>query len=335
MKRAWRRNLRLLLAVAVVSGGSLTRAWAWGEEGHKLVADIAAAGLGPHARQRVRALLDGRTMAQVSLWPDDMRRWQTRPDAGPPPSLAEDPVAIDFYADPKNSGQPTWHYVNLPVGSVEYRRNGVGARPDDVIQIIRRCVEVLKGQPRAGENLNAPQALRLLIHFVGDMHQPLHVGCGYWRPGAGGRILLAAPGEAAFGLNDLGGNAVSLAQGGNLHSYWDERMVTSARGSRSRAQYLRNLISLAGGGQSAPWRLSGDARAWAAGWAADSVRAASAAYRPLDFRPLRIVQSQGRKRVQGTVSLPARYAANFKTTVDTQLARGGFRLAALLNDIWP
>src|SRR3954470_24595418 len=99
-----RLHLARLAAVVALTLALAAPALAWGRDGHRIVADVAAAGLGDPAKAKVAELLDGKSMAQVALWADDMRTWQRSRTAAnqnpdPPDSLAGDAVALAFFND--------------------------------------------------------------------------------------------------------------------------------------------------------------------------------------------------------------------------------------------
>jgi len=162
-------------------------AQAWGPLGHRLVARLAEPQLAPAARAEVRRLLATerlRSLADVANWADDLRR--TDPTLG------------------RRSAK--WHYVNF--GSTDCRftpardcRDG-----DCVVDALRAQAAILADRERSdAERL---QALKFVVHFTGDIHQPLHAGLG----------------------NDRGGNTFQVnhrGKGSNLHAFWDGTLLAS------------------------------------------------------------------------------------------------------------
>lgn len=164
----------LLLQPATVLG--------WGQTGHRVVGEIAAQHLSRKARKAVQRILGPASMAMVSTWMDDIKSDH----------------AYDHMRD--------WHWVTIPDGSTyataEKNPNG------DVVEAIERMVEALKSDTLTP----AHQAfcLKVLIHLVGDLHQPLHVGKG----------------------DDRGGNSFQVQwfkKGTNLHHVWDESLVDGTK----------------------------------------------------------------------------------------------------------
>jgi hypothetical protein len=183
-------------------------ALAWGPTGHRLVARLAETQLRPQARAEVARLLRGEpdpTLAGVANWADDLR------DNAP--------------GDNRDAGDPDlgrrtarWHYVNLAEDDCAYRPPAHCPNGDCVIEAIR-SQRALLADPRQPDAVRA-QALKFLVHLVGDAHQPLHAG--YAR--------------------DKGGNTVQLqvdGKGSNLHRVWDSDVLASAR--LSEPKYFARL----------------------------------------------------------------------------------------------
>jgi hypothetical protein len=164
----------LLLASSIASP--------WGATRHRIVGRIAEQHLSPEVRQHIQALLGPETLAQVSTWPDEIR---------------SDPAW--HHADP-------WHYVNIDDDETyETAPKNPGG---DVVEAIQRFTTVLR-DPQA-----TPQdqvvALKFLVHLVGDIHQPLHVGR----------------------REDKGGNTITVFWFGalsNLHKVWDEQLIKAGK----------------------------------------------------------------------------------------------------------
>jgi hypothetical protein len=154
------------------------QALSWGTEGHQVIAKLAEAQLTPQARTEVTRLLGlepGATMTSISTWADEHR----------------------------NPATAAWHYLNFPRGDCSY--DAARDCPDGkcVVGAIERQVKVLASTAPDESRL---LALKYIIHFVGDVHQPLHAGYG----------------------DDRGGNTYQLQafmRGSNLHAVWDTGLV--------------------------------------------------------------------------------------------------------------
>jgi len=203
-------------------------ALAWGADGHRLIAELAEAQLAPAAKAEVEHLLGqepGATMVSVSTWADEVRR-----PAGAP-----------------------MHYVNLPLDDCNYVRSRDCEDGRCVIEAIRRQVDVLKSGAPDVERL---VALKYVVHFIGDVHQPLHVGLA----------------------SDKGGNQFQVrafGRGTNLHGVWDRELIAHRPGGQS--QLLRDAGALGPAGDS----RSSDPVKWAG---ASCVISRSSGFYPEDRR---------------------------------------------------
>lgn len=186
------RRLAVILALIVSS----LPAFAWGPIGHRAVGQIAEQRLGAKARQAVRGLLGDESLAEASLWADEIRsesRWQI---------------------------SSPWHYVNLADGQPYDRTQR--SRDGDIVEALERFVAVLRygGSPREDKLA----ALKFIAHFVGDLHQPLHVGRA----------------------SDRGGNEFRVSwfgESSNLHRVWDSDIISRLR--LSPGSLVRTLESRA------------------------------------------------------------------------------------------
>ena len=114
--------------------------------------------------------------------------------------LAKDPEAAQFNHQFPDNGQ--WHFVNLPLGSAEYTDNGRFSADNDVVQIINQCVKILETPEGQKTRFTKKQALKFLVHLVGDIHQPLHVGTGYYDLSGPTPVLIEDPAKAYRKQND-------------------------------------------------------------------------------------------------------------------------------------
>ncbi len=153
-----------------------TQLFGWGQTGHRVIGQIAENHLSRKVKKQLSAILDGQSLAMVANFMDEIK------------------------SEPKYDSLGPWHYCTIPDGH-EY----AGApKEGDVIQAIEKYMEILKkgGLNKADEAFT----LKCLIHLIGDIHQPLHVG----KEG------------------DRGGNDVKVTYFGdntNLHSVWDTSII--------------------------------------------------------------------------------------------------------------
>ena len=183
-----------MLRLVAIAACVLALSWspgarAWGPLGHRLVARLAEPRLDAATRAEVERLLAGEglhSLADVANWADELR--------GSDPGLG------------RRSAR--WHYVNL--GELGCRYDAAAACPGGncVVAAIEAQAAILGNRERGdAERL---QALKFMVHLVGDVHQPLHAG--YAR--------------------DRGGNTVQVnlrGKGSNLHALWDSALLNSAR----------------------------------------------------------------------------------------------------------
>ncbi len=252
-----------LLAVLLVAAPA--RALAWGAQGHEIVAAMALRELTPAARGQVAHLLGSEAMMiHDANWADEVRD-QRRDTA-------------------------SWHYVNIPLAAAGYDARRDCPRGDCVVAQIGNDLRLL-GDRRAGDRARA-ETLRFLIHFVADIHQPLH----------------------AADDGDRGGNDVHVAMGrerASLHKVWDADVVQALG-------YDTGVIA-AGLERSA---TQAQRKAWStgtpAGWANESLAIArDEIYPPVDGRRF--------------VRLLRDYAFRESAVARGQLTKAGVRLAWLLN----
>ncbi len=152
----------------------------WGATGHRVVGKIAAQHLSKKAQRNIDKLLDGATLDYVSNYADDIK------------------------SDSRYRAYGPWHYIN--VESDQDHRTLPTKKEGDIVQAIQRCIAVLKNPEQTKEEKQFH--LKLLVHFIGDLHQPMHAG----RPG------------------DRGGNDIQLKWFGrstNLHRLWDSDIIES------------------------------------------------------------------------------------------------------------
>jgi hypothetical protein len=241
----------------------------WGPQGHRLVALVAANHLSPAARQAVRALLGPDTLADVAVWADA------------------------YVADGHRDTAP-WHYVNLPADGAPYVPGRDCPRGNCVIERIGDNQTRLAN--RSLDRADRATALKFVVHFVGDLHQPFHA-IGVNR--GGNAIPIVAFGSPTCGRGDRDRPPC------NLHGFWDSELIGHRRlRDGAYAAELERQIS------AQRWRASGSP----VEWAIESNALARAALLPA-----------------GGEANEAYYRAHI-AQIDERLALGGLRLARVLND---
>ena len=166
----------LLLGIATVQ-----MAFGWGQKGHDVTAYIAECNLAPEAAQAIDRVLDGHSPVYYANWLDNASH------------------------TPEYAYTKTWHYANIDAG---YTFETMPREPKgDVVKAVTELVEQLKNGGLSREK--EAEALKMLIHLVGDLHCPMHAGH----------------------KSDLGGNTIPVTAFGkatNLHSVWDTTLPESA-----------------------------------------------------------------------------------------------------------
>jgi hypothetical protein len=147
-----------------VLSSSLT--FAWGPDGHEAVGKIASLRIKQHTRDRIAQILKpGETLARISSWADFVKYKIGEHDS--------DPDTDAFLQDVHNKDTRDRHFDDLPPGCTSYD-TCTGFTPDnDVVHLINICTKTLQGHLDPNQPLSPRNALRLLVHFMGDIHQPL------------------------------------------------------------------------------------------------------------------------------------------------------------------
>lgn len=246
-----------------------THLMAWGPEGHTIIARIAAERLSPSAKAAVKQLLGRHSLASVANFADQVR--------------------------PQRPETANWHFVDIPKDKTDYdptRDCKPSDKGDCVIAEIARAETTLKN--RSLTRAKRAEALKFLVHFVGDLHQPLHCSD-----------------NADRGGNDV--HVTFLGQSSNLHRVWDSGIIGATQLSVN--DYADQLDS---------WLDSQDTHQIESGtvidWALDAHKLAkTSAYDiPAGTNPV----------------LDTTYVDDNQPVVDQQLAFAGLRLAKVLNEVF-
>ncbi len=342
--------MKKLLAVALTISILAINGYGYAARGHKLVGAIADNRLAKNkpVRNKVRALLDGLTLAEVATLPDEIKSWDacgSRPPSTKPVTNRQriNAQLRAFHDANLCSSNPThneFHYTNIPVvGDELYADGQVGRREFDIVHMISFCIRVLRGEvPETNDRaITKAVAVILITHYVGDIHQPLHVGAQFFN--ADGDPF--EPTTSNPGFADQGGNKLTLftfmhgkrVSAGNLHGYWDFQTVENAFGEAVDASVAQSLAAKT----PSNWTLDGDAESWAEQMANRMMPVSREAHNRLDYKD--IESETGRQditsgRAEEKKKKPGEqfYAIWASETVRGQIQKGGWRLAALLED---
>jgi len=189
-------QIRFILVLFLFSSNVFSSNFDWGKTGHRVTGQIAEDHLTKKAKKNIMALLNNESLALVSIFADEIK------------------------SDTSYKQYSPWHYVNFSFDK-KYGEDPP-SEYGDLIQGIEKCITVLKDKtsPIADKQFY----LKMLVHFVGDLHQPLHVGRG----------------------EDKGGNDIQVRwfkEGSNLHRVWDSDMIDYYAMSYTELALNRDYLS--------------------------------------------------------------------------------------------
>lgn len=266
--------------------------FAWGANGHRAMAKICVDNLTPAARAKVDAAIGNNLLEQLSTWPDFIR------------------------AEKGWNFTHPWHYMTVHPDQTPAdvkRLLSANRNIDDVREGIELMRDVLKGQREARDQLAKMMekndvdplagsldatALAFLIHFIGDVHMPLHVGKN----------------------RDKGGNSITVRFFGdryNLHSVWDTQMIQHEKLSYTE---LAAFASVHTRDRKAEWAKDPLEK-----WIHESIVLRERIYNTLYDRT---------HRESGLPDLSWDYQHDYYPIVEERLAAAGYRAAAMLNEIF-
>lgn len=274
--------MRIFVASFLVAALIPGSAFAWGQEGHSIIAEIAERRLEPQAAEIVSNLLGpGVSLGSIASWADDVR--EARPSTY------------------------NWHFVSIPIGQSDYRPDTDckldPVKGDCIVVEIERAQKEMRC---ASDATARAEALKFLVHFVGDLHQPFHT------------VL------EDFGMNRhavttrIGGETCGTScefyklksEDDNLHSVWDSGLIKKqvygwgAYVDRLESTWLKTAD------------LAVEAKGDAATWAVETHKIAQTVF----------------AETPSNNFLDDAYFDKQIIVIDQQLGRGGLRLARLLNE---
>jgi hypothetical protein len=258
-----------------------TSAFAWGPTGHRTVGEIAEKMMEPKALFNARTILGGHSLARVATWPDEIK---------------SDPGRYQYTY--------FWHYTDWADDAHDHDETNSAGK---LMGAIDTQLAVLK-------NPDAPLAekqfaLKFVVHLIGDLHQPLHVGNGL----------------------DQGGNyckVTYMGQATNLHALWDEGMINFT--NLSFTEFARFVTAGKTKEQMAAAR-SGTPLDWAR--ESKNIRATIYPENVIEPQAPMSTRSYCRKEVtlEEMPKLSYDYAYKFMPVVEERIFLAGVRLALLLN----
>jgi hypothetical protein len=332
------RTVLPMLVLAAALTAPCQRVLAWGADGHHTVGTIAAQLIaGTNAATQVQAILGTVDLSDAAVWADcakgvDPNHNFAYTAAGKYKEckIFETPTGEDEMSDfvRRNSScvvkpgeeicNKQYHYTDVNIAQSQYKTTLVGARGDDIVGAISAAVHFLKGEP-----VPAPfafkdkhEALLALTHYVGDVHQPLHVGAVYLNA-KGKRVNPDTSGldPATF---TRGGNLL-LLNSKNFHvNIWDS-IPAALKQDKVNATWIAQAKALPA--------TSGAVDGWSSSWASDTLVQAQSAFQGVTFGK---VASK-----HWPVTVPAAYTSRMNSIKKKQLTAAGSHLAEVLKAIWP
>jgi hypothetical protein len=157
---------------------SSDEAFFWGKNGHRATGKIAEKHLTRKAKRTIDKILKGQSLAFVATYADEIK------------------------SDKKYNKYYSWHYINMDLDQTyeQAEKNPKG----DLVTGINTCIKILNDKNSSDDEKNFH--LKMLVHFMGDLHQPMHIGR----------------------KEDKGGNSIQVewfGKGSNLHRVWDTNMI--------------------------------------------------------------------------------------------------------------
>jgi hypothetical protein len=339
MRRPMLRRMAFVLTCLVILNPSA--AWPWGFEGHRVVGSIADKLLKPNAKQQVQKILGERLdLRKVAPWPDCVRSVARHDDGSfhyevnpehlefevpcTPFNSAEERARMVNYAErnwftcPETPCHGTFHFEDVPIQQNRFDRSlhQVGTNDHDLVAAIGAAIAVLSDKPIPPPFPFAlkdkKDALMLLAHLVGDLHQPLHVGSVYLDEN-GNRVDPSGPETETAGANLIQDQNI------NLHHEWDD--IPTDLGDAS----THELMDMA---RATP-QTQGPVTDLPSIWASESLSVARSAFDGLTFQ-------RGEPPFKWKVAFDNHeaYLQKMDAIKRQQLAKGGARLAEILNMIW-
>jgi hypothetical protein len=326
------RHARRLLLALVTLLCAPHPAWSWGNDGHHVVGTMADLLLEQHptTHDKVRTILGGASLAEATVWADCAKGFV---------HCQRDPTPEEKAFTQRNPRHRSFHYTNVPVQQPEYRAGTAGTASDDIVQVLEHAVSVLRGQaPASGPAvLDQQEALWLIAHLVGDIHQPLHVGAIYFDEVCQTVVdpNVVGMGLSNFGIDTVvasitGGNALKLGSG-NLHTYWDSGTVKGAmRAAGVRNGSVQDFALWLVNHPPVGWEMSDEPSTWPARWASEILPLAKTALSRVTVGAPEEAEDDPKLKCTWPVVLEPGYGPWANQQALVQLGKAGFRLAALL-----
>jgi len=310
---------------------------AFGPGGHMTVGTIADELIaGTNTAKRVRNIL-GSNLRTASVWADSAKGVDpetfkyTGEGKFPECAIYENPSSeammekfvrrnVDNCTSPHNDEvcHKQYHYTDVAIQRDAYKKDLVGTSDQDIVAAVSAAISVLQGNnsPEPFKFASKKEALRLLVHYVGDIHQPLHVAAVYLDtkgnvtdPDAG----IFDPNTETHGGNDL------FIGNKKLHGEWDF-VGGSFTSEPPTAEVLKAARSIP--------LTAGPISGWSTAWATETLILGKEAFKDIKYSKEDIHHHY-------KITLPADYVTLRTRIQRDQVVKAGARLAQILTEIWP
>jgi hypothetical protein len=359
-------RLMLRMAFVLICLVSLldpTDASAWGFQGHRVVGSVADQLLKPGAKSQVQQILNDFDSHDIDLrkaapWLDCVKSVARHDDGRFHSEVDPEHLEFEVPCTSFNSARErarmvdyvarnwftcsytpdgfergchnTFHFDDIAIQRSTFDRNDQGTSPHDLVAAIGAVIAVLSGKPIPPpfpfSIKDKKEALFLLAHLIGDLHQPLHIGSVYLD--TNGKLVdpdiahKVDPDTETIGGNAIQDGIAIPVQNINLHHEWDD--IPTDIGDASTSELLDAAKSVPAS--------QGSPESWPVAWATDTLLVAHDAFKGLSFK-----LTPPAAKVKWTVTFDNHmdYLQAADAIKRKQLAKGGARLAELLNAIWP
>ena len=333
------RSLRWIVLAACTTITPL--AFGWNSAGHQTVGAIADTLIaGSNAATQVRAILGTEKLATAALWADCAKGVVSDqdgfhfvvssrfPECAPFQTAEGKQAMVEFAQRNWDACQPAadeetchrqYHYADVAIERDGYARTEVGTSDHDIVSAMNAAIAVLRGNDSAApiSLTSKREALRVLAHYIGDLHQPLHVGAIYL-DAAGHEV---DPDQSGLdpGTKNRGGNLL-MDGSKKLHALWDAipAKLTVARFKTEGVRLARRVP-----------KTPGLIEHWSEAWASETVIASHRAFRGVSFG------AEDLAHTTWPVTEPAGYGTARAKLQKAQLVKAGARFAQLLKAIFP
>lgn len=259
-----------------------TSAFAWGPTGHRAVGELAEKYMDPAALLKARNILQGHSLARASTWPDEIK---------------SEPARYSYTYN--------WHYTDWADDAHDHDETNSSGK---LMGSIEAQTLVLKNPNASREEKEF--AIKFIVHLIGDLHMPLHVGNGL----------------------DQGGNYCKVSymgQSTNLHALWDEGMINFTNLS------FTEIVKFVAAGKTAE-QMKATRAGTPLDWARESKELRGKIYPPNVIDPQVPMSVRGYCRKEATAEeipkLSYEYAYQFMPVLEERIFQAGVRLAVVLND---